>query len=207
MDARLEQLRAELTQGPSVTEELTKAKAEIQTAVQALLGPVQAELATNKELTHTTIRELKEKLAWLPLSLCQLEGMDPTEARLFTIEARLRSEENLRIRIQRDLKRLSEQISFGSTLPGVDTPELYRRTLSTQHHRRRHRSSADRPPEEVRKRVHDLTEEVLEVPEFSEEVVKYTREKCEWLESAVKPSKPPRTPRTPRLPIVIKRMS
>jgi hypothetical protein len=41
--------------------------------------------------------EIKDKLAWLPINLNELKGMAPSDARLFTVEARLRAEENSRI--------------------------------------------------------------------------------------------------------------
>lgn len=59
-----------------------------------------------KNASEQAIQELKDKLAWLPISLCQLEGMTPGEARLFTIEARLRSEENSRIQSFNHLSKL-----------------------------------------------------------------------------------------------------
>ena len=40
--------------------------------------------------------EIKEKLAWLPISFSQIKGKSPNEARIFTLEARLRAEENTR---------------------------------------------------------------------------------------------------------------
>ncbi|OMJ66701.1 hypothetical protein SteCoe_36370 [Stentor coeruleus] len=43
-------------------------------------------------------QELEEKYAWLPINLNLLEGMSPLEARLFTVEARMRTEENARIK-------------------------------------------------------------------------------------------------------------
>lgn len=43
------------------------------------------------------IQQLKEKLEWLPDSSSSIKGMPVTEARLFLLESRLRSEENQRI--------------------------------------------------------------------------------------------------------------
>ncbi|OMJ82512.1 hypothetical protein SteCoe_16801 [Stentor coeruleus] len=42
------------------------------------------------------IKDLKDKLMWLPMNLNVIKGKTPTEARLYTIEARLRTEENNR---------------------------------------------------------------------------------------------------------------
>lgn len=43
------------------------------------------------------IKDLKDKLMWLPMNLNVIKGKTPTEARLYTIEARLRTEENSRV--------------------------------------------------------------------------------------------------------------
>jgi hypothetical protein len=40
--------------------------------------------------------DIREKLAWLPMSFSQIKDKSPTEARIFTLEARLRAEENNR---------------------------------------------------------------------------------------------------------------
>lgn len=42
------------------------------------------------------IKDLKDKLMWLPMNLNAIKGKTPTEARIYTIEARLRTEENNR---------------------------------------------------------------------------------------------------------------
>ena len=49
------------------------------------INPIKIESFRNKELVSKTIVDLKNKLEWLPLSLNQLESMNPTEARIFTI--------------------------------------------------------------------------------------------------------------------------
>lgn len=85
---------------------------------------------------------LKEKLSWLPIELNEIRGMGPNEARMFVIEARLRSEENLRNEqfnklfsmldtMKVDLKSTSENIMFSHILPNLNnhtfdfsTPEV-----------------------------------------------------------------------------------
>lgn len=43
------------------------------------------------------IKELQDKISWLPVNTPVLENMTPMEARLFTVEARQRTEENARL--------------------------------------------------------------------------------------------------------------
>ena len=73
-----------------------------------IVKSVETQAQKTKNLSEQGIEELKDKLSWLPLSLNQLEGMSPGEARLFTIEARLRSEENARIQAYNNLTKLIE---------------------------------------------------------------------------------------------------
>ena len=64
-----------------------------------------------QSLTSTSecgFKELQDKLAWLPMNLSQLSSMAPAEARLFTVEARLRSEENSRIQSYNHMIKLLE---------------------------------------------------------------------------------------------------
>ena len=55
-------------------------------------------------------RELKAKLEWLPLNLEDVAGMTPTEARLYTLEMRIRNEENRSISLYQTVKEQLEQI-------------------------------------------------------------------------------------------------
>ncbi|OMJ87668.1 hypothetical protein SteCoe_10594 [Stentor coeruleus] len=76
--------------------------------LQDQLKHIEIQREKNKSSSEHAIDELKDKLAWLPISLSQLENMTPGEARLFTIEARLRSEENSRIHAFNHLSKLIE---------------------------------------------------------------------------------------------------
>ena len=76
-----------------------------------LVAPIEDRVQHLSMTSGQTVVELKEKLAWLPMNLSQLQGMNPTEARLFILEARLRSEENCRIQLQHDLGQLRERVS------------------------------------------------------------------------------------------------
>lgn len=99
---------------------------------------------------HTTLdlSQLKEKLYWLPVDLKELKGMPPTEARIFILEARLRSEENIRNdqynkllslidNLKVNVKNTSENFLFSHVLPSIasqsidsKTPEVHRVTPS-----------------------------------------------------------------------------
>lgn len=78
-------------------EKISEEKKKTAELIQSKIKTVEIQGEKNKEFSSSAIQELNDKLSWLPISLSQLEGMTPGEARLFTIEARLRSEENSRI--------------------------------------------------------------------------------------------------------------
>jgi hypothetical protein len=86
--------------------------------VKEKVKSIESQTQRTKNFADSAIEELKDKLAWLPISLSQLEGMAPNEARLFTIEARLRSEENSRIQAY---NHIMQMIDKQSARP---TPEL-----------------------------------------------------------------------------------
>lgn len=98
----VENVKSELLQ--SITEEKGKTLNFMSEQVKAL------EMHSHKAKAQSdhAIDEIKDKLSWLPISLSQLEGMTPGEARLFTIEARVRSEENSRIQSYNHLLELIE---------------------------------------------------------------------------------------------------
>ncbi|OMJ76196.1 hypothetical protein SteCoe_24491 [Stentor coeruleus] len=79
--------------------------------IQTQLKYIEIQREKNKSASENAIDELKEKLSWLPINLNQLEGMSPGEARLFTIEARIRSEENSRIHAFNHLSKLIENLN------------------------------------------------------------------------------------------------
>ncbi|OMJ92681.1 hypothetical protein SteCoe_4561 [Stentor coeruleus] len=59
--------------------------------------PLEQKLKSIINANELDFSEIKQKLAWLPMNFSQIKGKDPTEARIFTIEARLRTEENARM--------------------------------------------------------------------------------------------------------------
>ena len=91
INAKIEDARA------SVIEKISEEKKKTTEFLETKLKKMEILGEKTKDISNNAIQELKDKLSWLPISLSQLEGMTPGEARLFTIEARLRSEENSRI--------------------------------------------------------------------------------------------------------------
>lgn len=77
-----------------------------------------------KNKSEHDLEEIKDKLSWLPISLSQLEGMSPGEARLFTIEARLRSEENSRIQSYNQLLQLIDMNASSKTYQTMENKEF-----------------------------------------------------------------------------------
>ena len=47
--------------------------------------------------TGLSLKQINEKLQWFPMSLAEIKGKSPNDARLYTLEARLRMEENTRV--------------------------------------------------------------------------------------------------------------
>lgn len=75
---------------------------------------------------------LEEKLKWLPLDTKEIKNMTPYEARLFTIETRLRTEEDRRLlaqeRISSDLEFLRRTVTPASVL--LPEPSVVRNPIS-----------------------------------------------------------------------------
>ena len=94
-----------------VMEKISEEKKKTAELVSAKIRTVEVQGEKNKDISNNAIQELRDKLSWLPISLSQLEGMTPGEARLFTIEARLRSEENSRIQAINHLLYLIDTLS------------------------------------------------------------------------------------------------
>ena len=74
-----------------------KEKTLLSDQLASLAGLEQRIAKGMEDFVASQVSEVRAKLAWLPLNLTDLRGMSPTEARLYTIEARLRNEENRRI--------------------------------------------------------------------------------------------------------------
>ena len=61
-----------------------------------ILFNYQASQKKEKQESDFLLKEIHEKLQWFPMNLQQLKNKSPSEARLYTLEARLRMEENTR---------------------------------------------------------------------------------------------------------------
>ena len=93
----------------SIEESIHEAQESFQNSLEVLSNTHQQDLSKVRSLIETWTRDLvqssltshvqqlKEKLEWLPDSSSSIKGMQVTEARLFLLESRLRSEENQRI--------------------------------------------------------------------------------------------------------------
>lgn len=77
------------------------------------------DIKANLEVMRNDMLEVKEKLAWLPIHFAHVQDKPPSEARLFTLEARVRAEENARIQSFNNL------VAFINSLktPFVQAPE------------------------------------------------------------------------------------
>jgi hypothetical protein len=83
-----------------------------------------------KKENEESFKEIQSKLNWLPVNVTDMTGMNAQEARLFTLEARLRSEENSRIKSFNLLGKMIENLKYPKEFVlsdrlsrGKDTPE------------------------------------------------------------------------------------
>lgn len=94
--------------------------------------PLEKSLRIAKMEMEFSIHELKEKLSWLPMNLSEIKGKEPSEARLYAIEARQRQEENTRgeqfshiisllSQLRNDLSANGQTQSISTNLPQIHT--------------------------------------------------------------------------------------
>lgn len=69
-----------------------------------------------KKENDESFTEINDKLKWFPVNVKKMSDMTPSEARLFTLEARLRSEENSRIRAFNFLGKLIEGVRYSKNI-------------------------------------------------------------------------------------------
>ena len=79
--------------------------------------------------------DIREKLAWLPMNFASIKDKSPTEARIFTLEARLRAEENLRNESVSRLIKMIDKIHSLSPILHEDGSLPPIRTISVVHER------------------------------------------------------------------------
>lgn len=104
------------------TSEMQALKSELTSFFQKKIQPLEEKLQDSHKDYEKITGELQQKLSWLPINLSELNGMGPNDARLFTIEARLRAEENSRISALKTIEKSLEVISRKSPLH-CKTPE------------------------------------------------------------------------------------
>lgn len=122
-----------------IEEKLEKANNMNKTKINSMKITLENGLKNAKSSYSEDLTEIKEKLYWLPVNLKDIKGMNPTEARIFILEARMRSEENIRNEqyhkllqlldgVKVDLKNTSENIAFSSILPSINSVSYDSRT-------------------------------------------------------------------------------
>lgn len=92
-------------------------KNEILKTIKEEIRPLEEKISHAQNMLETTSLELKDKLSWLPINISELNGMGPLDARLFTIEARLRAEENSRIKALSTIEKSLDSIRKTSFSP------------------------------------------------------------------------------------------
>ena len=97
--------------------ELKSIKSDLTSIFEAKMRPLEEKLLKSQQHYENMVLELKDKLSWLPMKLDELNGMSPCDARLFTIEARLRAEENSRILALNTIEKSLETIRKTSASP------------------------------------------------------------------------------------------
>ena len=113
----------------SFKQELKKLKKNLLKKQKNSLFPLENSIKALQDHSQD-LSGIKEKLCWLPVDLKELKGMNPTDARIFIIEARLRSEENIRNEqynklvtmldtIKFEIKTSSENFIFSQILPNL----------------------------------------------------------------------------------------
>jgi hypothetical protein len=118
------QLKAESLETMKNFEELFKnSSKKISEDVDGLIQDLRKDM-------NESVFEIREKLHWLPVNISEIKGMNPSEARIFILEARLRAEENARNEqvsklfsaletLKSDLRCTSETTNYGVTFPSI----------------------------------------------------------------------------------------
>jgi chromosome segregation ATPase len=114
-----------------VTRHLEILEKKLNSELSNTIYPLEKKLQEKIQSNDSDVSEIKEKLSWLPMNISQLKGKAPTEARLYTLEARLRSEENSRIESINKLKGLIYSLTSSSTISDDLLPSV--RTMSVIH--------------------------------------------------------------------------
>ncbi|OMJ74564.1 hypothetical protein SteCoe_26463 [Stentor coeruleus] len=92
-------------------------KNELLKTIKDHIQPLEAKMTKAQNSLESANAELKDKLSWFPINVSEISGMSPYDARLFTIEARLRAEENSRIQALNNVEKSLETIRKTSLSP------------------------------------------------------------------------------------------
>lgn len=92
-------------------------KNELLKTIKDHIQPLEAKMEKAQNSLESANSELKDKLSWFPIKVSEISGMSPYDARLFTIEARLRAEENSRIQALNNVEKSLETIRKCSLSP------------------------------------------------------------------------------------------
>jgi hypothetical protein len=84
--------------------------------IQNALLSMQSSLKSNENDLNSLTKEFKDKLSWFPMNISQLKNKPPNEARLYTLEARLRAEENARVEHFNKLVSIINELRLESTI-------------------------------------------------------------------------------------------
>lgn len=88
--ASFAKLKEETLQNMKRFEELFSASSsQLASSIERIVQDLRKEM-------NESVFEIREKLHWLPVNIAEIKGMNPSEARIFILEARLRAEENAR---------------------------------------------------------------------------------------------------------------
>lgn len=87
---------------------------------------------------NSGLQDIREKLSWFPMTINEVKGKNLNEARIFTIEARLRMEENSRVEQFNQIVSLINQIKaeISVSTPVSNLPYLHQGRLSVRHDRK-----------------------------------------------------------------------
>ena len=103
-----------------------------------IILPLEKSLKNDRLELDLITKELKEKLAWLPMNLNHIKDKPPNEARIFTVELRLRMEESLRVEQFNKLASAINYIKSELLMTGIALNHPNYRQLKSGRPRTRH---------------------------------------------------------------------
>jgi hypothetical protein len=121
---------------PSIDPEQINEK--IEKLVQDHISKMEKSINQSKSDFEAGIRDIRDKLSWFPMNINEMKGKNLNEARIFTIEARMRMEENSRVEQYNQIISLINQLKaeISVSTPVSNLPYLNQGRLSVRHERR-----------------------------------------------------------------------